>query len=642
MIMKKNIRLLVVLFGIISTFHSNLYAQESLENGNVFYDFFQFKEAIKEYEFALKNNRTTQNEAHILKRLAYSYLYTFQYSSAEAKFKELVLLGDKKANPNVYLDYGNLLKIQGKYNKALDQFNYYNTIKKADSYSSFLLRSLNWAIKNKDSVRAKTFVGVTNVDVSGQSLGYCFFDNGLIYAHAKDTTYNEFTTLFDLAFITKIDSVTFTQGDDVVSDINFPFNEGSPCLSSDGETLYFTATGAKVKEGEVRKSGSGQTSADGLSNLRLYSSKLENGKFSIITELPFNDKNYNHIHPTISSDGNTLYFVSDMPGGYGGLDIYKATRNGDGTWTTPINLGEKVNTTEQEGFPFLLGDKLYFSSKGHLGFGGYDIFVTAISNDVTYSNPQNIGKPYNSSKDDIAYIADKDGMTGYLSSNRDSENGIDKVYYFNSNYIPTPIKVYVPLADSLKVALAKVEPALINNQTKQLTVKKDVVKSTSLVKNVLPKKDTALVPLAKVEPTLKKVAVKKVTIKVEEDKSSSDALSGKTFLVTSAYFTFNSSNLPSDLSSFNEVLAKWNEDKTAKINMIASTDCRGSEAYNLALSNKRAESAKNYFIQKGVPVNKISAIGVGENLKENNCADCNTCNDEMHSTNRKVQLILSR
>jgi outer membrane protein OmpA-like peptidoglycan-associated protein/tetratricopeptide (TPR) repeat protein len=638
--MRKNTRLLFTLLGLILS--SNSFAQVSLENGNAFYDYFQFKEAIKEYEFALKNNRTTQNEAHILKRLAYSYLYTFQYARSEAKFRELVLLGDKKADPNVYLDYGNLLKIQDKYNKALDQFNYYKTIKKSDSYSEFLLRSLNWAIKNKDSVRTKTFVGVTNIDVSGQSLGYCFFDDGLIYAQAKDTNYNEFTTLFDLAFITMLDSVTFTHGDDVVSDINFPFNEGSPCLTSDGETLYFTATGAKVKEGEVRKSGRGQTNADGISNLRLYSSKLENGKFSIITELPFNDKNYNHIHPTISADGNTLYFVSDMPGGYGGLDIYKSIRNGDGTWTTPINLGEKVNTTEQEVFPFLLGDKLYFSSKGHLGFGGYDIFVSTIGNKVTYSNPQNIGKPYNSSKDDIAYIAEKDGITGYLSSNRDSDNGIDKVYYFNSNYVPMPFKAYVPLADTVKVALAKVEPALELNEVKQLAVKKNVVNSPSIAKNILPKLDTAPVKLAKAEPTFKKVAVKKVTIKLEEDKAVSNVFSRKMILVTNGYFIFNSSNLPSDLSSFNEVIEKWNEDKTAKIKIIASTDCRGSESYNLALSNKRAASAKNYFTQNGVPLNKISAIGVGEYLKENNCEDCNTCNEEMHSANRKVQLILSR
>jgi outer membrane protein OmpA-like peptidoglycan-associated protein len=615
--MKNNIRLLVVLFSILVGYNQTLFAQESIEKGNAYYDFFQFKEAIKEYEFALKNNRTTKNEAHVLKRLAYSYLYTFQYSKAEAKFNELVLLGDKKASPEVYLDYGNVLKIQGKYDKARDQFNYYNTLMKSDSYSAFLTRSLNWAIKNKDSVRTKTYVGVTNIDVSGQSLGYCFFDNGLIYAHAKDTNYNEFTTLFDLGFITKIDSVTFTKGDDVVSDINFPFNEGSPCLSADGETLYFTATGAKVKEGEVRKSGSGQTSADGVSNLRLYSSKLANGKFSTITELSFNDKNYNYIHPAVSADGNTLYFASDMPGGYGALDIYKTTRNADGTWSTPINLGEKVNTTEQEGFPFLIGDKLYFSSKGHVGFGGYDIFVTTIGNNFSLSNPQNLGKPFNSSKDDMAYISDKDGVTGYLSSNRDSDNGIDKVYFFNTNYTPAPVKTILPKVDSVPVTLANVET----------TLKQDAA--------------TAVIT-QKTETNVKKDAVKSITIKVEEDKTVTDALTGKMILVTNGYFKFNSSNLPNDLKSFNEVLTLWQKDKNAVIEIIATTDCRGSEQYNLALSKRRALAAKKFFVQKGVPTNKMTAVGTGEEVTEQKCTDCEQCTEEMHQENRKVQIILRK
>ncbi len=598
--MKKNIKLLLVAAALFWGTNQQVTAQESVEKGNEFYDFFQFKEAIKEYEFALKNNRSVKNEAHILKRLAYSYLYTFQYSKAEAKFNELVRLGDKKAAPSVYLDYGNVLKIQGKYDKAKDQYAYYNTLMKSDSYSAFLTRSLNWAIKNQDSVNKKIYVGLTNIDVSGQSLGYCFFDNGLIYAHAKDTNYNEFTTLFDLGFITRVDSVTFTKGDDVVSDINFPFNEGSPCLAPDGETLYFTATGAKVKEGEIRKSGSGQTSADGVSNLRLYSSKLEGGKFTSIYELPFNDKNFNYIHPTVSADGNTLYFASDMPGGYGGLDIYKVTRNADGTWTTPINLGEKVNTTEQEGFPFLVGDKLYFASKGHVGFGGYDLFVTTIGHNFTLSNPQNMGKPFNSSKDDMAFVLDKDGVSGYLSSNRDSDNGIDKVYYFNTNYTPAPKKT------------------------------------------ILPKADTTMVTLAKVELTLKKEAVKNTNIKIEEDKTATDALAGKMLLVTQGYFKFNSSNLPADLKPFNDVLNLWKIDKRATIEIVATTDCRGSEQYNLALSRKRAAAAERFFRLKGVPANKITAIGTGEEVTDQKCTDCEQCTEEMHQENRKVQIILKR
>lgn len=630
--MKKNIKLLLVAAALFCGTHQYVTAQESVEKGNEFYDYFQFKEAIKEYEFALKNNRTVTNEAHILKRLAYSYLYTFQYSKAETKFNELVRLGDKKAAPAVYLDYGNVLKIQGKYDRAKDQYAYYNTLVKSDSYSSFLTRSLNWAIKNQDSINKKVHVGVTNLDVSGQSLGYCFFDNGLIYAHAKDTNYNEFTTLFNLGFVTRVDSVTFTKGDDVVSDINFPFNEGSPCLSPDGETLYFTATGAKVKEGEIRKSGIKETSTDGVSNLRLYSSKLENGKFTGVYELPFNDKNFNYIHPTVSADGNTLYFASDMPGGYGGLDIYKVTRNADGTWTTPINLGEKVNTTEQEGFPFLVGDKLYFASKGHVGFGGYDIFVTTIGNNFTLSNPQNMGKPFNTSKDDMAFVLDKDGTTGYLSSNRDSDNGMDRVYFFNSNYTPAPVKTTLPKVDTAQAILAKVETNL----------KKDAATVAITPKTVLPKTDAIKDLAAKKETTVKKEAANTVTIKIEEDKTVSKALSGKMVMVANGYFKFNSSNLPADLKAFNDVLSLWKVDKRATIEIIATTDCRGSEQYNLMLSRKRAAAAERFFKLKGVPANKITAIGTGEEVTEQKCTECEQCTEEMHQENRKVQIILRK
>jgi outer membrane protein OmpA-like peptidoglycan-associated protein/tetratricopeptide (TPR) repeat protein len=630
--MKKNIRLLFVAAALFLSANQYVTAQESVEKGNEFYDYFQFKEAIKEYEFALKNNRTVKNEAHILKRLAYSYLYTFQYSKAETKFNELVRLGDKKAAPAVYLDYGNVLKIQGKYDKAKDQYAYYNTLVKSDSYSSFLTRSLNWAIKNQDSINKKVHVGVTNLDVSGQSLGYCFFDNGLIYAHAKDTNYNEFTTLFNLGFVTRVDSVTFTKGDDVVSDINFPFNEGSPSLSPDGETLYFTATGAKVKEGEIRKSGIKETSTDGVSNLRLYSSKLENGKFTGVYELPFNDKNFNYIHPTVSADGNTLYFASDMPGGYGGLDIYKVTRNADGTWTTPINLGEKVNTTEQEGFPFLVGDKLYFASKGHVGFGGYDIFVTTIGNNFTLSNPQNMGKPFNTSKDDMAFVLDKDGTTGYLSSNRDSDNGMDKVYFFNSNYTPAPVKTIMPKIDTAQATLAKVE----NN------LKKDAAAVANTPKTVLPKTDAIKDLAAKKETTVKKETANTVTIKIEEDKTVSNALNGKMVMVANGYFKFNSSNLPADLKAFNDVLSLWKVDKRATIEIIATTDCRGSEQYNLMLSRKRALAAERFFKLKGVPANKITAIGTGEEVTEQKCTECEKCTEEMHQENRKVQIILRK
>ncbi|MBW7846149.1 MAG: PD40 domain-containing protein, partial [Bacteroidia bacterium] len=221
---------------------SVVYAQSAIEKGDLYFDFFHYKEASKEYEKALKKERTYKNEAHLLTNLAYSYLYTFQYGKALNVFEELVKIGDKKPNEQVYLDYANLLKIIGNYPKAKEQFKYYGTLTKKSGYVMQLERSLNWAIKHNDSINKKVLIAKTNLDVSGQSLGYTLFDNGIIYAQAKDTNYSEYTTLFDLRFAKQIDSVTFKQEQEYVGLITFPFNVGSPAISADGQVLYFSAT----------------------------------------------------------------------------------------------------------------------------------------------------------------------------------------------------------------------------------------------------------------------------------------------------------------------------------------------------------------------------------------------------------------
>ncbi len=599
---KKNTQIYLILLSVFTCFALSTLAQESVENGDAFYLSYKYKEAIKEYEHAIKNNRTTKNEVHILRNLAYSYLYTFQYAKAEQKFTELIRLGDKKPDPDDYLEYGNLLKINDKYDQAREQFVYYNKLLQKDSYTAFLEKSLAWAIKNKDNVRPATFVGVTTLNVSGQSLGYTFFDDGVIYSQAIDTIEDEFTQIFDLRFARKIDSTNFISTEnDLVSEIKFPYNEGFPHLAPDGETLYFMATGAKIKDGEVKKSGKSEISKDGVSNLRLYSAKLINGKFEQVQELSFNNKDYNFVHPAITADGNTLYFASDMAGGYGGLDIYRTNRNQDGTWTTPINLGDKINTTEHDGFPFLKDNKLYFASKGHVGFGGYDIFECTIGNNYTYGASTNMGKPYNSSKDDIAFVMNKDGQTGYFSSNRDSYNGFDKVYYFNSNYTP-------------------------------------IVKRTEI-----PKKDTVLTTIA-VNETKLKTGANKITTEPEiKTKTTSKPIIAKGTIISekAVYYDFNSSNLPNDLTLLNEAVIIWKADKSSSIQLLGYTDCRGEAGYNKGLSQKRANAVSTYLIKQGVAANKISKAGMGD-VRTESCSDCTSCSEDIHNLNRKVQIIIRK
>ena len=392
------------------------------------YEFFQYREAILDYEAALKVYNP-KVEHYLLDRLSQSYKYSFQYDKAEEYFSKLIRLGDKSTAPDVYLDYAAILKINGKYTEARDQYNYYLTIFPGDAYANLQLKSLSWAERNKDSIRDFTVV-LTNLNISGQSLGYCFFDDGMIYSNLKNKgTKGNSIQMYDLDYADIKDSITFAEADKYMEDISFELNEGSPCISEDGLLVYFSANATKIKNGVVKKKvGDIEISSDGVANMKIYVARFENGKFVSPQELPFNNKEYNCLHPWVTDNGSTLYFASDMPKGFGGLDLYKVKRGQDGKWEAPENLGQTINTAENEAYPFISGSVLFFASKGLNGYGGYDLYQSRLNLGIPGA-PTNMGKPFNSSKDDIAFICRTNGRTGYFSSNRDNGEGIDKVYY---------------------------------------------------------------------------------------------------------------------------------------------------------------------------------------------------------------------
>lgn len=579
-----------VIFFLLLSAPSILLAQRSLELGDVYYDFFQYKEAIREYEKAIISERTFKNEVHLLTNLAYCYAYTFQYEKAEEKFAELVKIGDNKPLPDIYLDYGIVLKVQGKYGKAREQFAYYTSLVKVDEYTSSLIASLNWAEKYKDSIRPNTYVGLTNLNIGGQCLGYTYFADGLLYAHPRDTDFSEYTTLYDLQYAAMVDSVTFSERkQEFVGGIKFAFNEGSPSVGEDGEVLYFSATATKLRGGRVRKVGNLEISDDGVNNLKIYSARFVNGQFEGILEMPFNNKQYNCTHPFITKDGSTLYFVSDMPGGYGGLDIYKCIKAPDGTWGKPINMGDKVNTTEHEGYPYLADGYLYFSSKGHMGFGGYDLFQSALGTQGNPLNARNMGKPFNSSKDDMAFIISPDGVTGYLSSNRDNNEGVDKVYYFRDNY-------------------------------------------------AVPTTSSVLAYADKTQQPQNPVIIDKKPI---HDKQQAVIEAGKT--ISTGSFKFNDVSILTQFKvSLDSALLLLKQYPDLKVVIYAHADCRGTDEYNLALSKRRAERAKSYLVSKGFKAKNVAMISFGESKPVVSCEPCNACNDEQHKQNRRVEIKIAQ
>lgn len=254
--------------------------------------------------------------------------------------------------------------------------------------------------------------------------------------------------------------------------VNSNFHEGPICFSADESRVYFTRN--NIAKGKLRKD------QKGIQNLKLYFAEVdEKGNWSNSFELKLNSKEYSVGHPTISKNSKTLYFVSDMPGGFGGADIYKAEILADGNLGQPINLGNKINTEGQEMFPWLSKEgQLFFASDGLIGLGGLDIFVADLSKDGLVNAIQHAGIGINSERDDFAFILSGDHKTGYFSSNRDGGQGDDDIYSFEM------IKPFL-FSLTLKgiVTVANTNAILPNSTVTLLNSKGDIVARVIADKN---------------------------------------------------------------------------------------------------------------------------------------------------------------
>lgn len=206
--------------------------------------------------------------------------------------------------------------------------------------------------------------------------------------------------------------------------VNTRYHEGPLCYSPDGKIVYFTRN--NISRGKLKRDN------NGIQNLKIFIADVDqNGNWINEREFPINSKDYSVGHPTITADGKTLYFVSDMPGGFGGADIYKTSILGDNAFSKPENLGKQINTEGQDMFPWISADgHLFFSSNGHIGLGGLDVFVMTPSKKGGFDQMINVGKPLNSQYDDFAMTMFSDNKTGYFSSNREGGAGDDDIYAY--------------------------------------------------------------------------------------------------------------------------------------------------------------------------------------------------------------------
>ncbi len=429
--------------------------------------------------------------------------------------------------------------------------------------------------------------------------------------------------------------------------LNTKYHEASVTFSPDNRTLYFTRNnyGKKLKRG-----------INGINNLKIYKSHKEGLDWTEAIEVPFNSDDYSTGHPALSPDGKQLYFVSDMPGSIGDTDIFVVDVLDGGHFSEPRNLGPGINTEKREMFPFFNGDKLYFSSDGHTGLGGLDVFESAYDAENGFSEVVNLGKPINSNKDDFSYIVNEGNQKGFFASNRDGGRGDDDIYSFkrlqieeipaNQNAIAGTVtelmtgdympKALVQLLDENGI---KLKETLTEDDGSFLF--EDLESSTLYTLNTI-KGEFFNNELTVVTKDNEKVSVDismkhlKEMIAIEEGVKKL-----KTELI---FFEFDKSEVrPEAAKELDKLVSVMKEYPGMAIKIESHTDSRGSEVYNKYLSDKRAKSTRDYIVSQGIDADRIeSAIGYGETRLLNECDGTVPCSEATHLLNRRSEFIIVR
>jgi len=673
--LKKILFLSIIALG---TFQFGFSQERRLKRADEKYNEYSFSPAIDIYKKVLDKG---YESADLLKRLGNSYYFNAKYEEAAPIYEELIAKyggNDSIITADFYFRYAQSLRTLGSYEEADKMMEKFSSIaansRIVDSFEGDYLAKIE---ENSGRYSIKNFP----YNSKQSDFAPAFYKDGLIFSSDRDTgnlaryrhTWNskDFLDLYkvnvdsvSLDNVVKIDvvgkipaSTVFTTPDGQAlaeqeklakrkNRINTRFHESTSIVTKDGSTMYFTRN--NVIDGKRYKDGTGTT------RLKIFSASLINGQWGNIVELPFNSDDYSVAHPALSPDEKQLYFASDMPGTYGGSDIWKVQIVGDGTFSSPVNLGATINTEARETFPFITSqDVLYFSSDGHPGLGGLDVFATKIAFDEYDQPVVNLGREVNSKFDDFSFIFNDETKEGYFASNRiEGGMGDDDIYSFTED---VPIRL-----DCLQEVRGTVRDRISNEILAGATVKIIDEENNEVSSTITDAKGEYVLALDCSKGNFVRASMEGY-IPSEEFLPESygkprivdfylerDVVTGgfgddlaKLLQLSTIYFDLNKFDIREDAEiEIQKVIVAMEKYPSLKIKVNAHTDSRGNDAYNLWLSQKRAESTVKYMISKGISADRLDGEGFGEKLLLNECDDGIPCSREKHQLNRRSEFII--
>jgi outer membrane protein OmpA-like peptidoglycan-associated protein len=610
--------------------------------GDKYYFVYSFDKAINSYT----HSKTLSVEGQ--RRLAISYHSMDQNIQSEAAYATLInTSGGNLADD--YFNYAMVLKSNGKIQESGNMMEKLNQQYPGDLRGKdFKAHQGELAMLSKDDGK----FGVTHLDVNtdAQDFGPCYYKSQIVFTSSRSNKlnprkYNWNGLPFLDMYVCDVNQDQLKDADIFDKSLDGKMHDGPASFNKAGTFMAFTRNNYDLK----RK--------DRVVNIEICFSTFANGKWSEPVPFSLNNKEYSVGHPCLSADGNTMYFSSNMPGGFGGADLYRITRSEGGEWGKAENLGDKINTEGDEVFPFFeeSNEVLFFASNGRYGLGGLDIFICA-RNGSSFGNVVNAGAPLNTASDDFGVIVDDQLTKGYFSSNRTGGSGSDDLYSvdllkdlgigkrirgiakdkFESPLPKTFITLYDDKGNVMDTVTTKDDGAytflVASDKNFKLTGNKLTYNEGST-----PVTTTGKEFIVKADITL----LKKDVLVVIDHPVGTDL--GTT--LNPVYFDLDKFNIrPDAATELDKIVAIMNANPTMVVELGSYTDCRETKEYNQILSDKRAKASVDYIKARITNPSRITGKGYSESKLTNSCGCEGTvvsdCSEEEHQKNRRTEFII--
>ena len=606
----------------------------------------QYQAAIEYYKQALEKNG---GSGEINYRIAEAYRRSNRIAQA-APYYETALKGNFKRE-DTYFYYGQALKANGQYEEALTQFRDYARVGTNPQLKALAAKEVENAGTVNDIINSDQKYEVQNLaalNTNASEFAPYVRDNELVFSSTRgggrqyQGNGEGFLDVFAATVTGNAASLTDSAATGVAvhkfESINVEgLHDALATFANDGNTMVF----ARGNEGTKK----------GRQNVDLFLASNRNGTWSEPKLLNINDPNAWDSSPAFSPDGNTLYFSSSRKGGLGGNDIYKSTMDSNGRFSAPENLGPGINTEGNESFVSVGPDgALYIASDGLPGLGNLDLFR------VENGTPVNMGQPVNSPGDDFGIFL-QDTTAGYFSSNREGGRGNDDLYYFGKPrrkqvvFVLDGTLYQVQEGDSQRVVVPDRPVVLLNDEGKRIDGvvtnsrgKFSFVLDSATAYSVISEKPSFFTARQSVTtvgktPPQSELHEGKNEVRLTATLVLNEIVKEKAIVLENIFYDYDKANIRPDAAvELDKLVQILQDNPKISIELSSHTDARGSDTYNQDLSQRRAESAVEYIISKGMDRSRITAKGYGESR----LVVPNATTEEEHQRNRRTEFKVVR